>query len=153
MRSGLVAILVDTNVLVYAYDPSETVKGPRARTVLAQIEAQGSGAVTVQVLNEFFVTVTRKIASPLTMEEAEQRVRTYVSTWPVLDLTPRAPLEAIRGVREHQIAYWDALLWASARLNGIPNLLTEDGPTGAVIEGVRWVNPFEQRFDLNLLRS
>lgn len=151
MRSALIAILVDTNVLVYAYDSSETVKRPQAVAALREIEARGAGVLTVQVLNEFVVTSTRKIASPLTWEEALQRVQTYVTTWPVLDLTPATTSEAIRGVREYRLAFWDALLWASARLNGIPYLLSEDGPTGAVVEGVRWVNPFAPGFDLSAL--
>ena len=70
-------------------------------------------------------------------EEAGSLVAIYARTWPVFDLAPESTLEAIRGVREFRLAFWDALLWASARLNRIPYLLTEDGPTGAVIEGVR----------------
>ena len=151
MRSALIAILVDTNVLVYAYDPTERLKQAVAMSVLRDVEARGVGAISVQVLNEFFVTTTRRIVVPLTLEEAQQRIETYMSTWPVLDLTPQTTLEAIRGVRTYQLAFWDALLWATARLHGIRYLLSEDGPTGAEIDGVRWVNPFAPQFDLRML--
>lgn len=151
MRNGSIVILVDTNVVVYAYDASETLKQPRARLVLSRIHEQAAGALTVQVLNEFFVTSTRRIVAPLTLEEARQRIVTYVTTWPILHLTPQTVLEAVRGVQQYQLAYWDALLWASARLNGIPYLLSEDGPTGATIEGVRYVNPFVAGFDIEAL--
>ncbi len=151
MRSVSLAILVDTNVLVYAYDQSERLKQAAAIRVLREIEARGVGALSGQVLNEFFVTATRRIAVPLTLEEAQQRIETYMSIWPVLDLTPQTTLEAVRGVRSYQLAFWDALLWATARLHGIRYLLSEDGPTGADIDGVRWVNPFAPRFDLRRL--
>ena len=58
-------------------------------------------------------------------------------------------LEAVRGVRIHQMAFWDAQIWASARLHQIPLIFTEDFNVGAVIEGVRFVNPFEEDFNLD----
>jgi predicted nucleic acid-binding protein len=59
-------------------------------------------------------------------------------------------LEAVRGVRDHQLAYWDAQIWATARLNQVPLVLSEDFSNGAVIEGVRFVNPFASDFDLDV---
>lgn len=58
-------------------------------------------------------------------------------------------LEAVRGVRTYKMAYWDAQIWASARLHQIPLIFTEDFNVGAVIEGVRFVNPFEEGFNLD----
>jgi predicted nucleic acid-binding protein len=58
----------------------------------------------------------------------------------------------LRAVRAHQIPYYDALIWASARMNGIPFLLSEDGQDGRNIEGVRTLNPLKTSFDLDLLR-
>lgn len=57
-------------------------------------------------------------------------------------------LEALRGVRVHQMPYWDAQLWATARLNQIPVIFSEDFSTGATLEGVRFVNPLMETFDL-----
>ena len=58
-------------------------------------------------------------------------------------------LEAVRGVRTYKMAYVDAQIWALARLHQIPLIFTEDFNVGAVIEGVRFVNPFGQDFDLD----
>jgi predicted nucleic acid-binding protein len=69
----------------------------------------------------------------------------------VLDLTPSVVLEAFAGTLSHQLSLWDALIWASAKLNGIPNVLTEDPQSADLIEGVRYVNPFSASFDLALL--
>jgi len=65
-----------------------------------------------------------------------------------LDLTPLIVLEAMRGVREHKLAYWDSQLWATARLNQIPIILSENFSVGATLEGVHFVNPFAPDFVL-----
>jgi len=70
-----------------------------------------------------------------------------------LDLTGSIVLEAVRGVRTYRMAYGDAQIWASARLHQIPLIFTEDFNIGAVIEGVRFVNPFEEGFDLEGIGS
>jgi predicted nucleic acid-binding protein len=146
MRTGSAAYLVDTNVLVYAYDPSDGVKRERAIAVLERLVAQGTGALSAQVLGEFFVTVTRKVAVPLTLAEAERSVTSYVRSWPVFDLTEVTVLEAVRGAARHGLSYWDALIWAAAKLEGVANVLTEDFQDGALIEGVRFRDPFAAGF-------
>ena len=141
-------LLVDTNVLVYAYDRSEPVKQKRALEILDALAKAEIGVLSAQVLSEFFNSVTRKIVSPLSVADAYERVKNYVAAWTILDLTELVVLEAARGVRDHQFSLWDAQIWAVARLNQIPLVLTEDFQTGAVVEGVRFLNPFEPAFDL-----
>lgn len=102
--------------------------------------------MSAQVLSEFFVTVTRKISVPLTPDEAYERMKNYLQAWTVQDSTGLIVLEAVRGVREHQFAFWDALIWATARLNQISVVFSEDFNTEAVIDGVRFVNPFDGDF-------
>jgi predicted nucleic acid-binding protein len=145
------AFFLDTNVLVYAYDPADAAKRTRAMVVLTRLGAQQRGALSAQVLSEFFVTVTRKIEPPLTLEEGEQRVTNYMRSWQVYALTARMVVEAVRGVRQHQLAYWDSLIWATAKLSGVPTVLSEDFTDGRLIEGVRFLNPFAATFDLNRL--
>jgi predicted nucleic acid-binding protein len=88
MRNGSSTSLVDPNVVVYAYDPTDGAKaGKRAITVLECLRACWIGAVNAQLLGEFFVTVTRNIPSPLTEAEAERRVTHDVRSWVVYDLT------------------------------------------------------------------
>jgi predicted nucleic acid-binding protein len=94
------------------------------------------------VLSEFYVNVTRKINPPLIPAEAEIRLEHYRHIWPVFPVTMDVVFEAIRGVREYQLSFWDAQIWAVARLHYVPTVLSEDFNAGAVIEGVRFVNPF-----------
>jgi predicted nucleic acid-binding protein len=141
-------ILVDTNVLVYAYDRTEPKRQSQARVVLDRIARVELGAISTQVLAEFFVTVTRRLAVPLTASEAYERVSNYLQSWPVMDMTAMAVLEAIRGVRDHQLNFWDAQIWAIARLNQIAVVFSEDFSNGQVIEGVRFIDPFAQGFSL-----
>jgi predicted nucleic acid-binding protein len=148
MRNGSRAFFLDTNVLVYAYDPVEAAKRTRAIRVLERLGSRQSGALSAQVLGEFFVTVTRKIIPPLTVAEAERSLTNYVRSWVIYDLTERVVLEAIRGVRQHRLQYWDSLIWATAKLHGVPNVLSEDFRDGQLLEGVRFLNPFAMDFDL-----
>jgi len=142
------SVFTDTNVLVYAYDRSEPEKQRRALEMLDHLAVSGAGVISVQVLAEFFVAVTRKIAAPLSVAEAYERVKNYLQSWTVVDLTGMIILEAVRGVRDHRFQYWDAQIWATARLNQIPVVFTEDFNVGQVTEGVRFVNPFADDFRL-----
>jgi predicted nucleic acid-binding protein len=142
-------VLVDTNVLVYAYDRSERVKQVHASEVLHQLLLRQAGYLSSQILSEFYNCVTRKIAAPLSSAEAYTRVRNLVVSWPVLDLTSLIVLEAARGVHAYQMPIWDAQIWATARLNQAPVIFSEDFNNGAVIEGIRFVNPFAGGFQLS----
>ena len=136
-------VLVDTNILVYAYDRASPDKARRALAVLDELATTVQGALSAQILAEFFVVVTSKkrFANPLTPADAYDRLKSYLEAWPILDLSPLVVLEAARGVRDHQLSYWDAQIWATARLNQIQVVYSEDFNTDAVIEGVRFVNP------------
>ena len=139
-------VFVDINVLVYAYDRSEPAKQQQALAVLDYLVGREAGVISTQVLAEFFVTITRKIAAPLTINEAYERLMNYLQVWPVIDLTGLIILEAARGVRDHQFSFWDAQIWATARLNQISVVFSEDFHVGGVIEGIRFVNPFAEAF-------
>lgn len=136
-------VLVDTNILVYAYDRSEP-KQQQALEVLNQLVITGKGVLSTQVLAEFFVTVTRKIPSPLDVPTAYERIQNYLRSWSVIDINGWVILEAVRGVRDYQFSYWDAQIWAVARLNQIALVYSEDFNVGSVIEGVQFVNPFNK---------
>ena len=141
-------VLVDTNVLVYAYDRSEPEKQHRALEVLDRLAVTSVGVISTQVLAEFFVAITRRIAAPLSVAKAYERVENYLQAWDVLDVTGMIVLEATRGVREYRFNFWDAQIWATARLNQIPVVFSEDFNSGQVTEGVRFVNPFAEEFHL-----
>jgi len=142
-------ILVDTNILLYAYDQGEPEKQSQAVAVLDHLATLRLGVLTPQVLAEFFVNATRKLEKPLTVEEVYNRIQNYLLSWEIVDLSGSIILEAVRGVRTYKMAYWDAQIWASARMCQIPFIFTEDFNVGAVIEGVGFVNPFEEGFNLD----
>lgn len=135
--------LIDSNLVVYAYDVSEPVKQPQAFALLMQLQQQQQAVLTTQVLGEFFQVVTRRIPSPLSLAEGAQRVKNLSRLFPVLGISVSVTLEAIRGVCEHKLAYWDAQLWACARIAQIPTVLSEDFSHGRSIEGVVFCNPFK----------
>jgi predicted nucleic acid-binding protein len=68
-----------------------------------------------------------------------------------LDITGATVLEAVRGVSAYQMAYWDAQIWASARMNQVPFVFSEDFGEGVTIEGVRFINPLEKDFNIGKL--
>jgi predicted nucleic acid-binding protein len=144
----MTTILIDTNVLVYAHDRSEWVKQEQAIETLKHLQITGAGRLSVQCLAEFFNAVTRGTSPKLTVVEAALQLGRLAGVWPVFDLTPQIVIEATRGVREYQFSYWDAQIWAAARLNQVPVIFSEDFNVGSVIEGVRFVNPFAREFRL-----
>jgi predicted nucleic acid-binding protein len=152
MRNVSPEFFVDSNILAYAYDPRENERRLRAIEVVATLRGAGSGIISAQVLSELYATMTRRTGLGLPRDVAEASVLNLLRSWPVLDVKPMCVLEALRGVRDHKLSYWDALIWATARLNGIPFLLSEDGQDGRYIEGVRTLNPLDASFDLDLLR-
>jgi predicted nucleic acid-binding protein len=147
----LAGFLVDTNVLVYAYDQTDGSKRSVASEVLKIVGGNGTGALSTQVLSEFFVTVTRKIPTPLSHTEASEKINRYIESWVVYYITTLIVSEAIRGVLAHQLSYYDSLIWATARLNQVGNVVTEDGQHGRVVEGVRYLDPFHEAFDIAAL--
>jgi predicted nucleic acid-binding protein len=144
-------ILIDTNVLLYLYDHNQPSKQEQAHRVLDELELSRSGRLSVQCLAEFFsvaTVATRKLSPSLTATQALHQVSLFSRLWPVYDLTSMVVLEAGRGVQDHQLSYCDAQIWATARLNQVPTTFSEDFSDGAVLEGVRFVNPFASEFEL-----
>ncbi len=141
-------IFLDTNILVYAYDPAAKQKNQTAFKLLDDLVDAGIACISVQVLSEFFVTVTRKISPPLTLEEAETRIVNFSRIWPVFELNKIILYEAVRGVKEHQFSYWDSLIWATSKLNQVSIILSEDFSNEAYVEGVRFLNPLLPAFDI-----
>ena len=138
----MASVLIDTTVLVYAYDRGEIVKQEQAIKVLEHLQTASMGRISVQALAEFFRATTKGATPILSIEQASQQLAELARTWRVLNLTPPVVLEAARGVRDHQLAYYDAQLWAMAKLNQIPVVFSEDFSAGQSLEGIRFVNPF-----------
>jgi predicted nucleic acid-binding protein len=131
---------VDTNILVYAHDLDDRLRHDRASDVLRSLWNDGTGVLSPQVLQEFYVNVTRKIAKPLARDAARRIVGTY-AIWCV-DVTSDDVSAAFRIEDEAKVGFWDALIIASAAKAGATRLLSEDLNAGQSIAGVTIVNPF-----------
>ncbi len=144
----MTAVLIDTNVLVYAHDRGEPKKQAQAIKVLNYLQVTGQGRLSVQCLSEFFSITTRGKQPKLARDAAAQQIERLAYSFPVHDLTPLIVIEAARGARDHSLAYYDAQIWAAARLNQIPVVFSEDFNSGSTLEGVQFVNPFAGDFVL-----
>jgi predicted nucleic acid-binding protein len=133
---------VDTNVLVYAHDRSAGPKQERARALVERLWNEGGACLSVQVLQEFFVTITRKVPHPLDPAAAESLVR-ELSTWNVFAPETGDVLAAIALHRKTGIAFWDAMILHSATELGCDVVWSEDLNAGQVYGGVTVRSPFE----------
>jgi predicted nucleic acid-binding protein len=132
---------VDANVLVYAFDTSAGRKKAAAERLLPDLWTRGAGRLSVQVLQEFFVTVTGKVAQPLSSDEAAERVR-ELATWKVFAPTSDDVLAPIALHKQVNVGFWDAMIVHAAAESGCDVLWTEDLSDGQVIRGVQIRNPF-----------
>lgn len=140
-------VLIDTNILIYAHQPSETIKYDRSVQLLETLAKSGSGRLSAQILGEFLSATTRGRRPILSINDALRQATLLADAFPPFDLTGLIVLEAGRGVREHRLSYFDAQIWASARLNQVPVILTEDFTNGRRLEGVQFLNPLLPSFD------
>lgn len=131
---------VDTNVWVYAVDTADPAK--RALAAAATAPAPGRDLViSTQVLTEFYAVVTRKLAVPVPVEDAEAMVR-LLAALPVVAIDNSLVISAIAGSREWQISIWDALIVRAAEVAGCGRLLSEDLADGAAYGSIVVENPF-----------
>jgi predicted nucleic acid-binding protein len=135
------AEFVDTNVLVYAYDPSSVKKHRRARELLEELWERRTGRVSVQVLQEFYWTVTRKVPKPLARKVARDHLQD-LSAWDPFAPTADDVLSAIALERENQISFWDAMILQAAIRSDCSVLWSEDFSHGVRYGTVRVKNPF-----------
>jgi predicted nucleic acid-binding protein len=132
---------VDTNVLLYAYDGTAGIRNRQARQLLARLGRERDGAISIQVLQEFYVNATRKIASPITPRDARARIR-LLTHWHCHSPLPRDVLAATELAERYQLSFWDAMILRSASELGCSTLWTEDLTHGQELAGVRVANPF-----------
>lgn len=134
---------LDTNVLVYAVDHDEPAKREVARALLADAQAQRF-VLSAQVLGEFYVTVTRKLARPVEAGVAAAMVE-QLGRLPVVALDGALVRSALALSRSAQLSYWDALVVAAAAAAGCERLLSEDLNDGQAIGALRVEDPFVRR--------
>jgi len=135
---------VDTNILIYAFDASAEAKQTIAQQLLERLWHSGTGCLSVQVLQEFFVTATRNVISPLPIEEAAERIREF-ATWKVFTPMANDVVAAIALQQQAALSFWDAMVVQAAAELGCDVLWTEDMNDGQLLRGVRVRNPFRAR--------
>jgi predicted nucleic acid-binding protein len=134
---------LDTNVLIYAYDVSAGKKHAIAKTIIMDLWNSGRGILSIQVLQEFFINITKKVSKPLGVKLAKDIIRDLLK-WEVVIIDGESLLEAIEIHSRHQYSFWDSLILQAAKKGGASLLLSEDLTDGQTVNGVKIENPFIQ---------
>lgn len=135
--------LVDTNILVYAYDSSQGKKHKKAKEIVQKMWLDG-GVITLQNLQEFFVVVTKKVRNKISMKEAREIIEGFVLSQKWLILEPSI-ITFLKGMDIHikfEVAFWDAQIIAVALANGISKIISEDRDF-AKTKNIKAINPFK----------
>jgi len=144
-------ILLDTNILVYCHDAADPARQEQAITILDNLRLHGIGKISAQSLAEFcnvMIRPYRGASARLTSGEAQRIAGVISAQFEVFPVTALTVLEAMNGVKDHKLSYFDAQIWAAARLNETPVIFSEDFQDGQTLEGVKFVNPFAAEFNL-----
>jgi len=136
-----VSTFVDTNVLVYARDPGQPAKQELADAWLEHLWQSAGTRVSTQVLNEYYVTVTRKLRHPMTTEAARADIADLAG-WQPVGIDERLVRHAWQIEDRYGFHFWDALIVAAAKASGCDTLLTEDLQDGQDLDGLVVVDPF-----------
>jgi predicted nucleic acid-binding protein len=134
-------VFVDTNVLVYAHDASEGTRQPIAQTLISDLWRTRSGALSTQVLQEFYVVATRKFDPPMPRRQARDMVDAY-GHWQLVETDVALIVAASQLEERHSLSFWDALIVEAARRVGATRLVTEDLQSGRRLAGMLIDNPF-----------
>lgn len=134
--------LIDTNVLVYAIDLEEGERRGRAASWLEALARARSGVLSTQALSELANVGLRRRRPHLDPRELTSLIDALQDAFEILPISPAIVQEALRGVRDHQLSWFDAQMWAAAHLHQVPYLLSEDMAAGATYDGVTIVDPF-----------
>ena len=136
-------IFVDTNVLIYAHDRNAGEKYASALAVMEDLWTAGIGVLSTQVLQEFYVNITRKIPVPIPKATASVYVQRYF-LWRVVAVTPPTILRAFEIEGQCKISFWDAMIVSAAVEAGSTKILSEDLNAGQMIAGIPIENPFRK---------
>jgi predicted nucleic acid-binding protein len=137
-------VFLDTNILIYAYDKDSGEKHSVALSIVKDLWESRTGVLSNQVLQEFYVGVTRKIPKPIAKSEAREILRAYIC-WSVKEITPVSIVRASEIEEKNQISFWDALVIVAAYEAKCKKILTEDLNSGQLIEGIIIENPFDPK--------
>ena len=134
-------VFLDTNILIYAHDISAGKKYEQAQKIIMDLWQSGLGLLSVQVLQEFFVSVTSKIPNPLDTESAKDIVKDLLR-WDMVINDKESILSAIDLHRHYKYSFWDSMIIQAAIKGNAAMLLSEDFSHGQTINGLQIKNPF-----------
>lgn len=134
-------VFLDTNILIYAHDIDAGLKHDVSIAILEKIWEEKNGVISTQVIQEFYVNVTRKIPNPITPVQARGIILNYFS-WHVEAIEPHTILSASEIEEKYVLSFWDSLIIATACQSEAGKIITEDLNHGQNIEGVLIENPF-----------
>lgn len=134
-------IFLDTNIIIYAYDFSAGEKHLIARKVVVDLWGSGIGLLSTQVLQEFFVSVTKKIQKPLDIRRAKEVVKDFMK-WDVVVNDGETILGAIDIHQQYKYSFWDSMILYSAINGGASTLISEDFTDGQTVLSTKIENPF-----------
>lgn len=132
-------VFLDSNVLVYAHDAGSAKKQRVSRDLITRLASSADGVISTQVLQEFYVAVTRKLGVPPLAAKGILKTFTVFDT---VQVSPALIQEAVDCSILNQLSFWDALILAAAAAAGCGVVLSEDLNSGQVILGVKVQNPF-----------
>ncbi len=135
---------VDTNIFLYAYDLSEPNKREKAQKLISSLWHSRQGVISIQVLQELYVNLTRKLPKPISAELAAQ-ILTDLGQWSLHEPTLSDLKMAIELEKLHKLSFWDAMIVSSAQQMGCKLLWTEDLNSGQYIDNLIIRNPFSKR--------
>jgi len=136
--------LVDSNILVYAYDKTEAKKYEIAKELVKERWYNDDAALSIQNLVEFYSTITSKIKNPLEIEKAKQIVLDYIEGFEIIKYDEKTVIEAINNQAIYGISFWDALIVATMEENSIDTIITENEKDFKKISWVKIINPFKK---------
>lgn len=134
-------VFLDTNILVYAHDLDAGIKHQVAFQIVKDMWDKRTGVLSTQVLQEFYITLTKKIGNPISPIEAREVIRSY-SCWEIRENTAMSVIRASELEEKYQISFRDALVVVAADESKVDKILTEDLNPGQIIEGILIENPF-----------
>ena len=133
---------LDTNVLIYVFDKDSPNKAAVARQLYSRLVREKSGLVSVQVLQEFFVTLSKKFTVTLSADDVEREVRDLSALPKVIETDVALVLDSITLSRRYKLSFWDGLIIQAALRGGASVLYSEDLQDGQIIDSITIANPF-----------
>ena len=135
-------VSLDTNVLIYAIDKDAGDKRITAVRLIEKCALECECVLTLQSLSEFYFAATRK--GKVLHSEAEALIEDWQLLFPTILPSAHTVGYALKAVDKHKLSFWDAMLWSVARENNVSVLYSEDFQGGRELQGVTFVNPFNE---------